>query len=81
MQRNIYLAVVGLVLIAILPMVDPVSGVVTPVNATFVGIDVFPQLEPAHLNPRGAKPLSGDKPPALVPPIGAITSPKTFKSC
>ena len=111
MQRSIYLAVFGLVLItpasttlaaskslklarcdgndrrmanahgSILPIVDPVSGVVTPANATFVGIDVFPQLEPAYANPRGAKSLSGDKPPAQIPPIGAIASPKTYKSC
>ncbi len=111
MQRNVNIALLGLVLIAppvttlaasrapklarcdgnrrrmantygsILPVVDPLGGVVTPANAPSVGIDVFPQQEPAKLDRRDGKSLPENKPPAPVPPIGAISPLTTFRSC
>lgn len=66
---------------SILPTVDPVSGAVTPTSAAKVGVDVFPQADPAKPNPRGTKSRSGEKPPTQVPPISAISPPTSFGSC
>jgi hypothetical protein len=66
---------------SILPTVDPVSGAVTPASASKVGVDVFPQADPAKPNPRGAKSRPADEPPTQVPPISAISPPKSFGSC
>jgi hypothetical protein len=66
---------------SILPTVDPVSGAVTPTSASKVGVDVFPQADPAKPNPRGAKSRSGDKAPTQVPPISAISPATSYGSC
>jgi hypothetical protein len=66
---------------SILPTVDPVSGAITPASAANVGVDVFPQADPAKPNPRGAKSRPADKPPTQVPPISAISPPTSFGSC
>jgi hypothetical protein len=66
---------------SILPTVDPVSGAVTPANASKVGVDVFPLVGPAKQNPRGAKSRPADKPQTQVPPISAVRPPKSFGSC
>jgi hypothetical protein len=66
---------------SILPTVDPVSGAVTPTSAAKVGVDVFPLVGPAKPNPRGAKSHPADKPPTQVPPISAVSPPKSFGSC
>lgn len=66
---------------SILPTVDPVSGVVTPATAPKIGVDVFPQVDPAKPNPRGTKSRPSDKPPTQVPPISAISPRTSFGSC
>ena len=66
---------------SILPTVDSVSGAVTPASASKIGVDVFPLVGPAKPNPRGTKSRSGAKPPTQVPPISAISPPKSFGSC
>ena len=66
---------------SILPTVDPVSGAVTPASAAKVGVDVFPQADPAKPNPRGTKSRPADKPPTRVPPISAISPRTSFGSC
>ena len=66
---------------SILPTVDPVSGAVTPPSASKVGVDVFPQADPAKPNPRGPKSRPGDEPPTQVPPISAISPPAFYGSC
>ena len=66
---------------SILPTVDPVSGAVTPANASKIGVDVFPQADPAKPNPRSTKSRPGDKPETQVPPISAISPPSFYGSC
>ncbi len=66
---------------SILPTVDPVSGAVTPASAAKVGVDVFPQGDPAKPNPRDGKSRPADMPPTQVPPISAISPRTLFGSC
>ena len=66
---------------SILPTVDPVSGTLTPASASKIGVDVFPQADPAKPNPRGTKSRPGDKPATQLPPISAISPPTFYGSC
>ena len=66
---------------SILPTVDPVSGAVTPASSSKASVDVFPQVDPAKPKPRGTKSRPADEPPTQVPPISAISPPKSYGSC
>jgi hypothetical protein len=60
---------------SILPTVDPATGAATPANG---GVDIFPGV-PA--TPRPGQAPAGGKPVPTVPPIGALSPSKTFRSC
>jgi hypothetical protein len=66
---------------SVLPTVDPVSGAVTPTDATQDNVEIFPQPAPAKPNARGSKARPDDKPPPQVPPISAITPPTSYGRC
>jgi hypothetical protein len=62
---------------SILPTVDPATGAATPANGgvdIFLGVPATPKARP------GQAPQTG-KPVPIVPPIGAFSPSKTFRSC
>jgi hypothetical protein len=62
---------------SILPTVDPATGAATPANG---GVDIFPgALATPGARPGQAQPTG--KPAPIVPPIGALSPSKTFRSC
>jgi hypothetical protein len=61
----------------ILPTVDPASGAATPANGS---VDIFPGAPATPKAKPGQDPASG-KPVPTVPPIGALSPSKTFRSC
>lgn len=68
---------------SILPSVDPAAGTMTPPVPGPGGIDVFPSADPPPRKPGGssAAPPPGGTSPTPVPPIGAIDSPQSYRSC
>jgi hypothetical protein len=62
---------------SILPTVDPATGAATPANG---GVDIFPGAPVTPGTRPGQAPASG-KPVPTVPPIGALSPSKTFRSC
>jgi hypothetical protein len=62
---------------SILPTVDPATGTTAPANGS---VDIFPGAPATPKAKPGQDPASG-KPAPIVPPIGALSPSKTFRSC